>query len=155
MSYILNIETSTKVCSVSLSKNGILIDYKEEFSDKYVHAERLTLLIKELINTTKINFKDLCAIAVIKGPGSYTGLRIGVSTAKGLCYALKIPLISIDSLVGLFMHFKIKTPSINNNEIVIPMIDARRNEVYTATYLNDSTCLSTIKAKVIDIDFFI
>ena len=84
MSHILHIETSTKVCSVALGESGNLIDFKEEHSEKYVHAERLTILIKELMGSNDINFQKLSAIAISKGPGSYTGLRIGVSTAKGL-----------------------------------------------------------------------
>ena len=154
MSYILHIETSTKVCSVSLGENGKLIASKEEYSEKYIHAERLTLLIKDLIQENKIDFKDLSAIAVNKGPGSYTGLRIGISTAKGLCYALNIPLISIDSLLNLYMNFKANIDFVNENNVVIPMIDARRNEVYTVSYLEDGTQLTKIQAKIIEADFF-
>tara|TARA_B110000014_G_C20052048_1_gene547316 strand:- start:222 stop:899 length:678 start_codon:yes stop_codon:yes gene_type:complete len=155
MNYILHIETSTKVCSVALGGNGNLIGYKEEISEKYIHAERLTILINELIQENNISFNDLSAIAVSKGPGSYTGLRIGVSTAKGLCYALNIPLISIDSLFNLFLNFKQTFNDNNENNIVIPMIDARRDEVYTATFLDDGSVLNKTRAKIIDAAFFI
>lgn len=155
MIYILHIETSTKVCSISLSENGALLGYKEDSSDKYIHAEKLTPLIKELINDSKIEFKDLSAIAVNKGPGSYTGLRIGVSSAKGLCYALNIPLISMDSMLNLFMNFKSKSKIIiKSNDVVIPMIDARRNEVFTASYSENGELISKIQAKIIDEHFF-
>ena len=153
MSHILHIETSTKVCSVALGESGNLIDFKEEHSEKYVHAERLTILIKELMESNDINFQKLSAIAISKGPGSYTGLRIGVSTAKGLCYALNIPLISIDSILNLFLNFKMSFEQEVENEVIIPMIDARRDEVYTAAFLGDGTILSETKAKVIDDNF--
>jgi len=101
MTLILNIETSTKVCSVSLGLDGELIALKEESSDKYIHSEKLNLFIEDLFTQVEYTLKDLNAICITKGPGSYTGLRIGVSCAKGLCYALDIPLISIDSLTVL------------------------------------------------------
>ena len=91
MAYILNIETSTTNCSVSLSKNGETLVLKEDYNSNYSHAERLHLFIDQAIKEAKISKTDLDAIAISKGPGSYTGLRIGVSTAKGLCYALDIP----------------------------------------------------------------
>ena len=154
MSHILHIETSTKVCSAALGESGNLIDFKEEHSEKYVHAERLTILIKELMESNDINFQKLSAIAISKGPGSYTGLRIGVSTAKGLCYALNIPLISIDSILNLFLNFKMSFEQEVENEVIIPMIDARRDEVYTAAFLGDRSILSETKAKLIDDNFF-
>ena len=98
MTLILNIETSTKVCSVSLGLDGELLAVKEESSDKYIHSEKLNVFIEELFTQVDYQLKDLAAVCVSKGPGSYTGLRIGVSSAKGFCYALDIPLISIDSL---------------------------------------------------------
>ena len=98
MALILHIETATKTCSVALSRNGKLICLKEEHSEKYIHSERLTVYIKQLFENTGISFKDLDAISLSSGPGSYTGLRIGSSTAKGFCFALNIPLISIPTL---------------------------------------------------------
>ena len=98
MALILNIETSTKNCSVALFEDDNLISEKSLLSDKYSHSEKLTSFIEKIINTSDFEFKDLDAVSVSKGPGSYTGLRIGVSTAKGLCYALSIPLISVSTL---------------------------------------------------------
>ena len=98
MSYILNIETSTTNCSVSLSLDGNLVDIIEEDSSNYSHAENLHVFISKLLSSNKIKFEELSAVAVSRGPGSYTGLRIGVSAAKGICYGVDIPLISISSL---------------------------------------------------------
>ena len=106
MGYILNIETSTKVCSVALSLKGTLVSLHEIKDDKYVHSEKLNLLIKNCMSESGIAFKELSAIAISSGPGSFTGLRIGVSTAKGLAYALGIPIISVDSLSSLVEVFK-------------------------------------------------
>ena len=92
MNYILNIETATKNCSVSLAKEGKTILCKEIAEEGYSHAERLHVFIEDLVQEAGIHFKDIQAIAVSQGPGSYTGLRIGVSAAKGLCYALNVPL---------------------------------------------------------------
>jgi len=128
--FILNIETATKACSVSLSKNGELLCIEEELSEKYIHSERLTTFIDKLLTYSKITFKDLNAIAVSKGPGSFTGLRIGVSTAKGLCYGLDIPLIAINTLDSLCANF-LQNNQLLENEVLVPMIDARRREVYT------------------------
>lgn len=97
MGLILNIETATTVCSVSLAKDGVLLALKEQDGD-YSHAENLTLFIEDVVKEANVKFSDFDAIAVSKGPGSYTGLRIGVSTAKGLCYALSKPLIAVDTL---------------------------------------------------------
>ena len=96
--YILNIETSTKACSVALHKNGELIVCREDVTANFSHSEKLLKFISELFSDEKLSLSDLDAIAVSMGPGSYTGLRIGVSTAKGLCYGLDIPLISISTL---------------------------------------------------------
>lgn len=98
MAIILNIETATKNCSVSLSKNGKTIFFKEHADQGYSHAEKLHVFIDQVIKECQINISEINAVAVSKGPGSYTGLRIGVSAAKGLCYALNIPLIAVDTL---------------------------------------------------------
>ena len=98
MTYILNIETATKNCSVSVAKNGIVLACKEISEMGYSHAEKLHVFIDEILHELQLDYKDLSAIAVGQGPGSYTGLRIGVSAAKGLCFALDIPLIAIDTL---------------------------------------------------------
>jgi len=154
LSLLLHIETATKVCSACLSKEGQLIHIVEEYSEKYIHAERLTILIEQLMNDTNYNLKDLDAISIDKGPGSFTGLRIGVSTAKGLCYSLKIPLIAVDSLTSLYFGYKKIKGDISKNELVIPMIDARRMEVYTVAFNFLGEFYFGIDAKVIDQSFF-
>ncbi len=142
MTYLLHIETSTTNCSVSISKNGELIALKEEDKKGYSHSEKLHVFIVEVLKTVNISFEDLSGVAVGKGPGSYTGLRIGVAAAKGLCYGLDIPLIAINSLEILAQAY---TPK--QNELIIPMLDARRDEVYTAVfnekkeYLKDTNAL--------------
>jgi tRNA threonylcarbamoyladenosine biosynthesis protein TsaB len=128
LSYILNIETATKNCSVALAKNGETILCKEIAEEGYSHAERLHVFIDEICKESKISFQDLAAIAVSQGPGSYTGLRIGVSAAKGLCYALNIPLIAVDTLQVLASKATIA------EGLIIPMLDARRMEVYSAIF---------------------
>jgi len=128
MAYILNIETSTTNCSVALSKNGELIGFKEDNSSEYSHAERLHVYIDEVLKTAQVSIDQLHAIAISKGPGSYTGLRIGVSAAKGLCFALNLPLISVPTLEALAHQIEDPKGSI------IAMLDARRMEVYSAIY---------------------
>jgi len=142
--YILNIETATKNCSVSIAKNGEILVFKDINTGGYSHAEKLHPLIKSLLEKVKLRFKDLNAIAVSKGPGSFTGLRIGVSAAKGLCFALNIPLISVDTLFVLANNLK------EAKGYVIPLIDARRLEVYTAVYNASLEQLSPIEAKVLN-----
>lgn len=128
MGYILNIETATKNCSVALAKDGKTIFCKEIAEEGYSHAERLHVFIEEIIKEAGIRLKNLSAIAVSQGPGSYTGLRIGVSAAKGLCYALDIPLIAVDTLQALASQVTV------SSGLIIPMIDARRMEVYSAVF---------------------
>lgn len=130
MAFILNIETSSTVCSVSLSKNGELISFKE-INDGFTHAENLHVFIEEVIKKASITISQLNAIAISKGPGSYTGLRIGVSAAKGLAFTLNIPLIAIDTLQIITQSALQKDKS---TAIYCPMIDARRMEIYTALY---------------------
>ena len=143
MSYILNIETATKNCSVSLAENGQTILCRETAEAGYSHAEKLHVFIEEILKETAITFKDLKAVAVSKGPGSYTGLRIGVSTAKGLCYALGIPLISTDTLQALAKQVSIE------NGLVVPMIDARRMEVYSAVYDTANAKIMEVQAEIL------
>jgi tRNA threonylcarbamoyladenosine biosynthesis protein TsaB len=128
LNYILNIETATKNCSVSLAKEGKTILCKEIAEEGYSHAERLHVFIEDLVQEAGIHFKDIQAIAVSQGPGSYTGLRIGVSAAKGLCYALNVPLIAVDTLQVLASQVQVE------DGLIIPMIDARRMEVYSAIF---------------------
>ena len=153
MALILNIETSTKVCSVSLALNGDVIAFKEESSEKYIHSEKLNIFIEELFAQVDYQINDLAAICVSKGPGSYTGLRIGVSSAKGFCYALDIPLISIDSLSVLARDY-LNNNFMQANTILMPMIDARRMEVYTAVFNDKADIQTAISAEVIDAEFF-
>lgn len=144
MAIILNIETATKNCSVSLSKNGKTLFCKEHADQGYSHAEKLHVFIDEVIKECKVDIKEINAVAVSKGPGSYTGLRIGVSAAKGLCYALNIPLIAIDTL-------EILASKVNQNDgLIVPMIDARRMEVYSAVFNRDKKIVSETNAEILD-----
>jgi len=142
--YILNIETSTKNCSVSVAKNGELLALKEVNNGNYSHAEKLHPYIEDILTEAKITFKELKAVAVGKGPGSFTGLRIGISAAKGLCFALNIPLIAIDSLNVLAHSVNIK------NGLIVPLIDARRMEVFTSIYTPEFEQTEPIQAKILD-----
>ena len=142
MALILHIETATTNCSVALAKEGELLAIKE-VSNGYSHAENLHVFIRELLISQEIAFEQLDAIAVSKGPGSYTGLRIGVSAAKGLCFALDKPLIAVDTLQTLAMQVK------EHGGLIVPMIDARRMEAYTAVFNGRFDKLREIKAEVL------
>ncbi|MBE0650972.1 MAG: tRNA (adenosine(37)-N6)-threonylcarbamoyltransferase complex dimerization subunit type 1 TsaB [Bacteroidales bacterium] len=151
MGKILNIETATRVCSVALSDNGNVVSIQESMS-KNSHAEQITIFSEEVIYKAGISFSDLDAVAISKGPGSYTGLRIGVSTAKGFCYSLDIPLISIGTLPALAygMIQKIKIEGNNPEDFLYcPMIDARRMEVYTALYNHKLEEVKKVDAEII------
>jgi len=152
--YILQLETATQVCSAALSANGETMACIE-VDEPNVHAARLTLLVDELLRRTGLSFGDLSAVAVSKGPGSYTGLRIGVSTAKGLCYATDLPLIGIDTLNGMANGFVAsRNGLITENTQLCPMVDARRMEVYTAVF--DYNLKQTVpsKASIMDVHSF-
>lgn len=148
MAYILNIETATKNCSVAISHNGKLVSVAEKAEQGYTHAENLHVFIRQVINETGISMNDIAAVAVSKGPGSYTGLRIGVSAAKGLCYALDIPVIVTDTLKILATQLK------TDNGFIVPMLDARRMEVYTAVYDASFEVISPVSARIITPDSF-
>jgi len=148
LTYILNIETATKNCSVSVSNNGELIAIKELNNGNYSHAEVLHSYINEVLKEAEISISDLNAIAVSKGPGSYTGLRIGVSAAKGLSFSLDIPLIAIDTLKSLAHCLTIESGKI------VPMLDARRMEVYSAIFDSNFKQVRDIKAEIIDENSF-
>ncbi len=150
MSYLLNIETATHICSVALSNNGKTIDLIESYEDK-THAELLTVFIEQILERNHIDSKNLDAVCVSEGPGSYTGLRIGISVAKGICYGLKIPLISIPTLEAMAFGAKNK---VSKHQILCPMIDARRMEVYTALYSSDLEIIEDTHAKIIDDNSF-
>jgi tRNA threonylcarbamoyladenosine biosynthesis protein TsaB len=143
LSYILNIETATKNCSVALAKEGKTILCKEIAEEGYSHAERLHVFIEEIIKEAEITFQDISAIAVSQGPGSYTGLRIGVSAAKGLCFALDIPLIAVDTLQVLASQAKV------SNGLIISMLDARRMEVYSAIFTPNFENIRAVQAEII------
>ena len=148
MATILNIETSTKNCSVSLTTNGKVIFLKELNEGSYSHAEKLHPFIVESVKEAQMSIHDIDAVAVSKGPGSYTGLRIGVSAAKGFSYALDIPLISIETLSSLAHSISIE------EGYIVPMIDARRMEVYSAVYDSNYNKVRDIKAEIIDENSF-
>lgn len=149
---ILLLETATSTCSVALAENGIIIAVKE-VNERNIHASHITLFIDEVMLKAEKEYSDLLAIAISKGPGSYTGLRIGVSTAKGLCYALDIPLLGINTIeamaFGLMDSFDIP-----DSGLLIPMVDARRMEVYTGIYRKDLSVVESVSAKIVDIDSF-
>lgn len=146
---LLHLETSTKNCSVAFSKDGRLLSLCEEYDDKYGHSEKLHQFVKWALEGAEIEMKDLDAVCVSKGPGSFTGLRIGVSAAKGFCYGLNIPLLSLTSLEILA-----QTQIGKNYDLIIPMIDARRMEVYTAVFDSNGKQISETEAKILDENSF-
>ena len=148
MSLILNIETATKNCSVALAENGKIVALREMATDNFSHAEKLHVFIEEVLKEANFKFEDLKAIAVSQGPGSYTGLRIGVSSAKGLSYALSIPLIAVDTLESIAR--KVNSDAFGENNLIVPMIDARRMEVFSAFFDVNYTRIRETKAEVID-----
>ncbi|MES2827573.1 MAG: tRNA (adenosine(37)-N6)-threonylcarbamoyltransferase complex dimerization subunit type 1 TsaB [Bacteroidota bacterium] len=147
MALILQLETATQVCSVALARDGNTIGLKELQSPN-IHASNLTLFIKDVMKECLVTFADIDAVAVSKGPGSYTGLRIGVSTAKGLCYALDIPLIGIDTLEMMASGFIGAHGEYRG--LICPMIDARRMEVFTAIYDMQLKQIEPVAAQIID-----
>lgn len=144
MALLLNIETATKNCSVGLAKDGETIVLREIATQNFSHAEKLHVFIEELFLEANLKLQDLDAIAVSQGPGSYTGLRIGVSAAKGLCYALSVPLIAVDTLEVIARKIKVE------NGIIIPMIDARRMEVFSAFFDANFNKIRETQAEIID-----
>jgi len=144
--YILHLETATKVCSVALSLNGQIKQLKEIQEAGFSHGENITLLIEDALKSEGISVNQLSAVSIASGPGSYTGLRIGVSTAKGFCYALSIPLIAVDALISIQQNAIEKYP----NKNIIPMIDARRMEVFSAVYNSKGEIIKPISADVLD-----
>ncbi len=149
MALILNLETATTNCSVSLGRDGKLLAIKEHDSPGYSHSEQLHVFIKEVMSMASLDLSALEAVAVSKGPGSYTGLRIGVSAAKGLCFALDIPLISVATLESM-AHQVSKDAA----DVIIPVLDARRMEVYSAIFDNYMKQLRETKAEIINENSF-
>jgi tRNA threonylcarbamoyladenosine biosynthesis protein TsaB len=151
MALILLIETSTTSCSVALAEDSTVIAVKQ-MNERNVHASHITIFIEDVLRSAGKTTKDLSAVAVSMGPGSYTGLRIGVSAAKGMCYALDVPLIAVSTLQAMTagMLSKIEV----SDALLCPMIDARRMEVYTAVFDNQLQEISPIEAKIIDAESF-
>ena len=149
MATILNIETTTTNCSVSLSKQGETLVLKEDYSANYSHAESLHVFIDDVLKSSQMELSDIDAIAVSKGPGSYTGLRIGVSAAKGLCYALDKPLISVSTLESLSHQVQI------SDGIIVPMLDARRMEFYSAVFNSEHQIIRDIQAQILENNLFL
>lgn len=148
MALILNIETASKNCSVSISKNGSIIALKEINEGGYTHAENLHPFIEEVLKISNLTINTIDAVAVSKGPGSYTGLRIGVSAAKGICFAIDKPLISIETLKVLASQLTIE------KGFVIPMLDARRLEVYSSIFDNQGKEIRSTAAEILNEDSF-
>ena len=151
---ILCLETATPVCSVALNEACCTLALRET-EGQNAHSEKITNFIREAMETAKIDYRQLDAVAVSKGPGSYTGLRIGVSTAKGICYAADLPLMAIDTLEAMAYGIKEKLNSqIAENDLLIPMIDARRMEVYAAIFDAKLNKIQDTAALVIDENSF-
>jgi tRNA threonylcarbamoyladenosine biosynthesis protein TsaB len=148
MSYILNFDTATKNCSVSISRFGALVAFEELNSGGYSHAEKLHVFIENVLQKAQIEFSDLSAVCVGKGPGSYTGLRIGVSAAKGICFALDIPLLSVETLEILASSIAVE------EGLIVPMLDARRLEVFSAVYDKELNSIRKTEAQIIDSNSF-
>lgn len=149
MAIILHLETATTNCSVSISKGNDTIVLKENNAASYSHSEQLHVFIKEALKEASLSFSDLDAVAISKGPGSYTGLRIGVSAAKGLCFALDLPLISVPTLQSMAHQVPLK-----ESELVIPVLDARRMEVYSCVYDANYDEIRETRAEIIDEESF-
>ncbi|QZT35799.1 tRNA (adenosine(37)-N6)-threonylcarbamoyltransferase complex dimerization subunit type 1 TsaB [Halosquirtibacter xylanolyticus] len=149
MALILNIETATEICSVCLSKDGVVTHIKEN-KEGLNHANLLTVFIEDILKEADIKATDLDAVAVSSGPGSYTGLRIGVSAAKGICYGANIPLISISTLQAMANHAATSQEEKTNNTLYASLIDARRMEVFSAFYDIENNIQRQINADIID-----
>jgi tRNA threonylcarbamoyladenosine biosynthesis protein TsaB len=150
MAYIIQLETTTKQCSVALSYNGNCISKKVLLAEHFSHDEKLHVFIREVLQEANVGFSELDAVAISKGPGSYTGLRIGVAAAKGLCFALDLPLIGIHTLELMVQPFIGKAEYV----FFIPMLDARRMEVYTAVFDNSKTWIQETNALVLEAQSF-
>lgn len=149
MALILGIETSVKTCSVALSKDGVVVAVKEITAADFSHSEKLHGFIASLFEDSIYKMLDLDAVAVSKGPGSYTGLRIGVSAAKGLCYGLGIQLIAVSTLAAMKVALKEQ-----NTSLYVPMIDARRMEVFNAVFDANMECIRDDSALLVESDSF-
>lgn len=149
MAVILHIETAEEICSVCVAENGIIISLEED-STMYSHASSLTILIENAIKNAGLkSLNDLDAVAVSMGPGSYTGLRIGTSAAKGICYALNKPMIAVPTLLSMAESFKAEN-NIKKDNLIVPCIDARRMEVYYSVFTSQLMEIELTKAEVIN-----
>jgi tRNA threonylcarbamoyladenosine biosynthesis protein TsaB len=153
MSLILQIETATTSCSVALAKDGIVLSAKS-INQRNIHAEVVTVFISEILANNELTFEELDAVAVSSGPGSYTGLRIGVSTAKGLCFSLDKPLIAVETLQAMASGFLSRIKEVQGEFLLCPMIDARRMEVYTALFDQQLNQMEATSAQIIDQESF-
>ncbi|TVP43059.1 MAG: tRNA (adenosine(37)-N6)-threonylcarbamoyltransferase complex dimerization subunit type 1 TsaB [Mongoliibacter sp.] len=151
MSLILSVETATNNCSVALHENGTLIHLHEN-NEPNSHGRLIVKMIESLFTNAGVKVKDLQAVAVSKGPGSYTGLRIGVSTAKGISFGLGIPIIAVDTLKALAKQAV--SESLSENKLIVPMIDARRMEVYTAIYDHSLKIIQPLSPVIVEENIF-
>lgn len=152
MARILLIETSTALCSVALEEDGKVVAYRENANRE--HASLTAPFVKEVLDNQGLSVKDCDAVCVGKGPGSYTGLRVGASTAKGLCFGAGIPLLAIGSTDALVWQARVENLIPNGCKYIVPMIDARRMEVYTSVFSPEGRQLKPTEAKIIDDDSF-
>ena len=149
MSFILSIETATTICSIAIHQNGNLLFHQEMFLEQS-HSSKLVPAIENALKTLEITPNDLVAIAISKGPGSYTGLRIGTSTAKGFCFALNIPLIAINTLQTMAL----KVSNLGLSKKMIPLLDARRMEVFTEVFDENAHSIEEAKPLIIEENSF-
>ncbi len=161
MPTLLNIETTSLVCSVGISRNAGLIALREDHSTEYSHSSLLTVFIEDTLKEAGIKPAEISAVAVSQGPGSYTGLRIGVSAAKGFCYALNIPLLAVDTMRALTQNalrklyeMKDNVPPTDAGILFCPMIDARRMEVYYALFRDNLSTVENTRAQVVNENTF-
>lgn len=154
MALILSIDTSTSVCSAAISANAYVLACAENNIDRS-HAAKLNTLIADACREAGKSLRDIDAIAISRGPGSYTGLRIGVSTTKGICYALNIPLIAVDTLKTIATMLLGKYSSeIHSDALIVPMIEARRDEVFSAVFDCKLNCVRTTAAEILNNESF-
>ena len=150
MATILSLDTATKRCSVVLADGACVLAFREEENERNTHAERLNVFIQEVLDEAGLHMAALRAVAVGIGPGSYTGLRIGLSAAKGLCFALRIPLIGMSTLEALLHELRAKDIAIPVGAVLMPMVDARRMEVFTLAAEHACGSLSAAHPLVLD-----
>lgn len=152
MSRLIFIETSTSLCSTALAENGRIVCIRRS-SEPRAHASLTAVFVKEMLDEAGWTIRDLDAVCVSKGPGSYTGLRVGVSTAKGLCFGGQLPLIAVDTL-EILAHQAIEAGLPEGCKAILPMVDARRMEVYTAVFSPSGERLTDISPVVLDENSF-